>query len=161
MLPQQFLRTLRLLPMTYTQITDTTKFHTHCSWMLFSLLDKHFPLCLHCHHWQVPSASELPKGTRFSPTDRTGPQGFAICLPQKSSESCFSAALFYAHPCCRNYTLLSLLIGLRQIYFYLCNVTNLYSSEAQFLAVPKMVCFHYFELPSPFHFASLAGFHFE
>lgn len=57
--------------------------------------------------------------------------------------------------------LLLLFIGLRHTYFYLCHVTNLYSMEAQFLAVPKIVQSNGNTPSSPFHFASLTSFHFE
>lgn len=114
---------------------------------------------LHCHQWQAPSDPELPTGRRRGPTARTGPGCPTTLLPQKP-QNLVSQQHYSMHPCCRNYILL-LFIGLSHIYFYLGNVTNLYSTEARFLDVPVMVHFHYFELASPFRFASLAGFHFK
>lgn len=128
------------------------------------------PLLLAAHTLPFPvlvlppvASTECPwapdwEETRCHSQDRT----WMFCNPPstENSESCFSATLFYAHSCCGNYTLL-LFIGLSHTYFYLCNVTNLYSMEAQFSDVPIMMYFHYFELASPFRFASLAGFHFK
>ena len=74
------------------------------------------------------------KETQSHGQDRTWM--FCNAPSTENSESCFSATLFYAHPCCRNYTLL-LFTGLRHTYFYLCDVTNLYSTEARFFACPN------------------------
>lgn len=161
MLPQQFLRTFHLLTMRHKPVTNITKSHTPCSWMLLLLAAQALtftvlalpPVASTECPW-APDSKEMQSHSQ----DRT----WMFCNPPSTanSEPGFSATLFYANPCCRNYTLL-LFIGLSHTYFYLCNVTNLYSTEAQFSDVPMMVRFHYFEPAPPFRFASLAGFHFK
>jgi len=117
MLPQEFLRTSHLPTMRLTQVS-----HQHHP--LAHTLCAPSPCCMHTSIHRACTATsgkhrvpELPTGRRNWDSHRQDGT-WMFCNPPstENSESCFPATLFYAHPCCRNYTVL-LFIGIMLFLF--------------------------------------------
>lgn len=154
MLPQRFWRTFHLLTTRLTQDTQIA----HTLFMDAPSPCFHSP-CWHCHQCQAPAAPSSSLGGDAVP--RPG-QDLDVLQPsfhRKLRILLLSSIGSITSSLQELYTII--IYRAKPYLFLLCNVTNLYSTEAQFSDVPTMMHFHYFELASPFHFASFAGFHFK